>query len=278
MLSFLGGEFVHIKSLFEENGIKLIHVNSEVKSANCERQIRILKSLLFKLCDFAHTLAWTEFVDYVVKRMNNTELSVLGNRTPMQIINDPKQRAQLKWENAQKTLKFYKKQNLTPKFLPHDRVRILLKKTLFGKGHLAPFSDSLYTVAHIEPTIPLSYRLRNDETGNLLDKRYYAQEMSLVSTPQIRDIDDLKPKDVKEKETTEKSPAKQRLEEQNKDLYIASSRLAQSRTLRSGRQTAPEQKEYELKDHRNPKYSRYIDEKEKDQLVKDGVIIDTPDI
>ena len=275
-----GQEFLSIKeSVFERNGIKLIHVNSDVKSACTERQIRILKSLLFKLCDFAHSLAWVEFVDYVVARMNNTELAVLNNRTPMQIINDPKARAQLKWENGQKMLKFYKTQNLSPKFLPHDRVRILLKKTQFGKAHVAAYSDSLYTVAHIKPTIPLSYVLRDDSSGKLLPHHFYEQELSLVSTPQIRDIDDLQqPKGTKEKGLEEKTDTQRRLEEENKELYIAGNRLAQSRTLRSGRQTAPDQLEYELRDRKKPAFVRYISQQQKDQMVKDGIVSDSPDI
>ena len=274
-----GLEFECIKhSVFEANSIKLIHTNSEIKATICERKIRDLKSLLFKLCDFAHSLAWTQFIDYVVTRLNNTKLSVLNDRSPLQIVTDPKARAQLKWENAQKMLKFYKSQNMDPKFLPHDKVRILVRKTLFGKGHLAPFSDSLYTVAHVVPSVPLCYRIRNDETGELLKHKFYSQELSLVSTPQIRDIDDLQPKDAQEKKTAEKSPMQRRLEEENKDLYLDGERLAQSRTLRSGRQTAPAQKEYLLKDRKNPRFERYIDQEERDRLIKNGVLSNPPDI
>ena len=201
---------------------------------------------------------------------------MLNNRTPLQIINDPKARAQLKRENAQKLLKYYKAQDLSPKFLPNDRVRILLKKTTFGKGHIAPYSDKLYSIASVRPTIPLTYRLRNDESGELLNHKFYPEELSYVSTPQIRDIDDLKP--AKEKKGVEQTAAQRRLEEQNKELYIAGERLAQSRTLRSGRQTAPSQKEYELRDRRNPSFLRYIDQKERDQLIKNGLVSNSPSV
>ena len=273
-LTDYGQEFLCIKdSVFAANGVKLMHVTSDKKSYQTERKIRDIKSLLYKLCDFAHSLAWTQFIDYVVTRLNNTKSRVLNNRTPMDIINDPKARSQLKWENAQKLLKFYKTQSLTPVYLPNDKVRILLKKTTFGKGHVAPYSDALYTVAHIYPSVPLTFQLRDDRTGELLPHKFYPQELSLVSTPQIRNIDDLSPKDTKEKKSGEQqTSAQRRLEEENKSLYIAGERLAQSRTLRSGRQTAPTQKEFELRDKNNPKFVRYIDQKEKDQMVKDGIL------
>ena len=57
-----------------------------------------------------------------------------------------------------------------------------------------------------------------------------------------------------------------------RSLYIDQSRLASSRTLRSGRETS-QKKEYVIKDARDPKFVQIVDEAGLEKLKKDERLI-----
>ena len=120
------------------------------------------------------------------------------------------------------------------------------------------------------PSTPLTYVVE-DSSGNTLAHKFYEPEMLLVSPPQIRDIDDLK-EGKKSQEKGEKTPLQQQHEQENKEYYIAGERRPESRTLRSGTQTASKI-EYELRDKKHPRFVRFIDATEKKKLEDDGLLL-----
>ena len=77
-------------------------------------------------------------------------------------------------------LEIYKKRvgiNKKPKFKVGDRVRISKHKQIFTKGYLPNWTNEVFTVHKINPTVPRTYILKDDR-GNILEGGFYEQEIS----------------------------------------------------------------------------------------------------
>lgn len=62
------------------------------------------------------------------------------------------------------------------KFIVGDKVRISKFKRTFAKGYIPNWTNEVFTVHAVLPTIPVSYHLR-DNDGNLVKGSFYGQEM-----------------------------------------------------------------------------------------------------
>ena len=272
-----GREFLLLKpTILDKYGIKLIHVKSEKKSMEIERMIKEITKPLMALMDFCHSLVWIDKLDYIVTRHNTMKLPVLNNRSPLDIINNPRDQADLKLENARKLIAYTKKHPARPRFFRGDRVRTLLRKKLFEKNFTPKWSEEIRVIKNLIPTTPLTYAVAEypSPPGNVLRHHFYEHELQLVSPPQIRSIDDLK-ENKKKEEKESKTPLQQQHEDENRELYIAGTRRPESRSLRSGKETLSKI-EYELRDFKRPKFVRFIDSAEKKQLEDDGILSAPP--
>ena len=72
-----------------------------------------------------------------------------------------------------------------PKFKIGDRVRITKKKTIFDKGFTPNWTDEIFTISEIKPTVPVTYTIK-DEKGELLGGSFYEQELQLSHSTTYR--------------------------------------------------------------------------------------------
>ena len=71
-----------------------------------------------------------------------------------------------------------KERNTIPKFKVGDEVRITRKKKLFEKGYTANWTNKIYTIDKLLPTLPPTYKIKTDR-GDVLEGSFYEQELQL---------------------------------------------------------------------------------------------------
>ena len=257
-----GNEFLVLTEMLREYNIRLVHVDTLIKSSQAERIIQTIQRKLFKILEFEQSLEWIKYIDFVVSSYNNTKIKSLGFRTPQEVINDPKATEAVKRLNAERLLEFYKKNDRPAKYEKGTLVRNILNKKKFQKGYIPRFSSRIRTIASIQPTIPVTYRLR-DADGKLLTRAFYEPEISPVMEPRIKNQKDLltpvdKDKDKDKDKHLPSTPP-------TPHLYVAEEMQTSGRQTRSG-SVSNQKKEYRLKSNRVPDYDRIIDEKELQRL------------
>ena len=63
------------------------------------------------------------------------------------------------------------------KFKAGDRVRISKHKMTFAKGYTPNWTNEIFTVHSVRPTVPVTYLLK-DHTGEVLKGSFYEYEIS----------------------------------------------------------------------------------------------------
>ena len=88
-------------------------------------------------------------------------------------------------ENSDKIWKkLYPKANAQPKcdkIIIGDRVRIPIDKQIFSKGYQQNWSDELYTVIRIEPSMGICLYILENNDKNEIKRKFYLSELNFVS-------------------------------------------------------------------------------------------------
>ena len=63
-----------------------------------------------------------------------------------------------------------------PKFKIGDKVRITKKKKTFEKGYTANWTEEIFTVNKVQPTIPFTYKIK-DTRGEEIQGTFYEEEL-----------------------------------------------------------------------------------------------------
>ena len=93
-------------------------------------------------------------------------------------------------ENRKKVFeKLYGRKKLPPvcRFSKGDKVRLPAKKSVFDKGYKANWTDQLFEVAGVFDDGFVCYYSVKDSTGETLKRKYYAEELNLVSKNVVSD-------------------------------------------------------------------------------------------
>ena len=139
-----------------------------------------------------------------------------------------------------------------------------MNKKKFQKGYIPRFSSRIRTIAFIQPTIPVTYRLR-DADGKLLTRAYYEPEISPLIEPRIKNQKDLLMPAYKDKDEDKAKNKHPPSTPPTPHLYVAEEMQTSGRQTRSG-SVSNQKKEYRIKSNRDPDYDRIIDEKELQRL------------
>ena len=70
-----------------------------------------------------------------------------------------------------------------PKFHVDDQVRISRAKGFFEKGYTANWTEEVYKVVEVQPTLPWTYKLE-DTRGEKVNGTFYEYELQAVATPE----------------------------------------------------------------------------------------------
>ena len=280
-----------LRSYLEAKDIKIIHSTTPIKSTLAEITIRNIQRQCFRYLEYLHSLRWVDIIDVIARKHNSSTHKGLMNYTPDDLISSPVKRERFKFETARDRLKFLKQNSKSPQFMLGQKVRYLLKKTQFSKDYIPAFSQEIATIVKVRPTVPVMYEIAVGDKK--VRRNFYGYQLSGIIEPQITDAADLKKSGEKsgekvgerkkaEDEEEEKRGVKKEEEEEKtrgrtdhegirRSLYIDKEELANSRKLRSGRETS-NVKSYIIKDRRDPRYSRRVNSEELAQLRQDGML------
>lgn len=76
----------------------------------------------------------------------------------------------------------------SPAFSVGDAVRITKYRGVFQRGYTPNWSKEIFFVTKIEPTAPITYRLK-DYAGEIIAGTFYSQELQKVKEPELYDVE-----------------------------------------------------------------------------------------
>ena len=158
-----GGEFYNnvFEKWLSDNDINMYSTYNEGKSVVAERFIRTLKNKLYKHMTATGKSVYSDVLDDVVNKYNNTKHSTIKMK-PIDV-GDNNKRVYIDEHNEKDS-----------RFKVGDRVRISKFKNIFAKGHAPNWSTEIFIVDKINDTVPYTYNLKdlNDEKiiGSFFDK------------------------------------------------------------------------------------------------------------
>lgn len=168
-----GLEFINkpTQELFKKHGIQWFSTENETKAQVVERFNRTLKSKMWKYFTYKKSKKWVHILQDLIHNYNNSFHRSI-KMTPHQ--GSLKQNSKRVYDNLfPQTIKVSK----TSKFKIGDRVRISRKRKDFHKGYSPNFTNELFVISKILPTEPITYRLRDMNSEELIGS-FYEQELS----------------------------------------------------------------------------------------------------
>ena len=189
-----GTEFYNstFKDYLKENGITLYSTQNVEKSSVIERFNRTLKSEMFKQFTIQNNTIYTEILPKIVEEYNNRYHNTV-KMTPKEA--SKKKNESIAYLNSyhsgapQKLKKLY--------FKIGDKVRISKYREIFDKSYKGNWSEELFIINKIQPTVPITYKIK-DLLGEDIKGSFYRQELQKADQEIFR-IEKVLKKDYKNK-------------------------------------------------------------------------------
>lgn len=170
----MGKEFYNslFQKLIKEYDINHYSTYSEMKAAIVERFNRTLKSQMFKMFSKRGTFQWVEILPKLINTYNNKYHRTIGMK-PNQVnkLNEKLVSERIKKQTLPKLEK-----RLPQKFLIGDQVRISKTRHIFSKKYFPNWSNEVFTIYRVQPTVPETYLLK-DKSGEILHGSFYGHEL-----------------------------------------------------------------------------------------------------
>lgn len=160
-----------VQTLLKRYGIKHYSTYSEKKASIVERLNRTLKTHMYRAFSEQGHYRWLTLLPELVKSYNDTVHRTIGMKP-----RDVNEHTVL---NLNKVIKMRKN-----KLKVGDRVRVSKYKMTFAKGYTPNWTNEIFTVHSIQPTVPVTYLLK-DHTGETLAGGFYEQELSKTSVGDV---------------------------------------------------------------------------------------------
>jgi hypothetical protein len=169
-----GKEFFNkdFSNLMKKNKINHYSTYSEKKAAIVERFNRTLKTWMYKKFSERGTYVWYDILPNLIKDYNNKKHRTIGMK-PIQV-NKKNESTVLKRIKTNNKPLLDKKP--AAKFTIGDTVRISKHKQIFTKGYLPNWTNEVFTVHRVQPTVPETYILK-DNKGEILQGGFYGHEL-----------------------------------------------------------------------------------------------------
>ena len=146
--------------------------HNERKSVVAERFIRMLKSKIYKYMTSISKNVYTDKLDDIVNKYNNTYHTTI-KRKPIDVKGNT-------YINTDKEIN-----NKDPKFKVGDRVRISKYKNVFTKGYAPNWSEEVFVIKKVKNTVPWIYVI-NDLNGEEIIGIFYEKELQKTSQEEFR--------------------------------------------------------------------------------------------
>ena len=167
------------KILVEKFGMLIFKLGGDHKASMAERFIRTLKTRIERHFTESGTFRWVDILQSLSEAINNSENRSIG-MAPNEV-ND---------ENREEVFeKLYGQKTLPPicRFSKGDRVRLQSKKSVFDKGYKANWTDQIFVVEKVYNDGRVCFYGVREQNGELLKRKYYTEELNLVSRNDVSD-------------------------------------------------------------------------------------------
>jgi hypothetical protein len=173
-----GKEFYNksLNAVFKKYHINHYSTYSTKKAQMAERVIRTIKNLIWKEFSFRGNYKWTDILQDIVKRYNNTKHhttqykpSAINKKNEKKILRDV--------YSHMKTIDPHKS-----KFKVGDFVRVSKYRQVFSKSYTPNWSNEIFSIKKVQQTVPRTYLLQ-DEDGEPILGGFYAYELQRVKHP-----------------------------------------------------------------------------------------------
>ena len=168
----LGKEFYNSKldDLRKKHNIGIYSTFGNSKSAIVERFNKTLKSKIWQIFTQEQNKNWIDILNDLVQKYNQTKHSAVEFNKPKDMMFDD---IRLKIKEDKRPVK-------KPKFKLNDRVRVSLKKGVFQKAYEGNWSQQIYKICEIIESNPINYKLKDEETNEIIKGSWYEQELQLT--------------------------------------------------------------------------------------------------
>ncbi len=167
------------RSFLDEQHVHLYWTENEEKSCIVERWNRTIKSWMWKYFTLHRTGVYINILPDLIERYNNTYHRSIKT-TPAEA-RKPSNREHVFDALYKSPPRRRRRREKTPKYHVGDRVRISRYKSHFEKGYTANWTEEVYTVVKVQPTLPWSYKLE-DARGEEVIGTFYEREIQ-IATP-----------------------------------------------------------------------------------------------
>ena len=167
-----GKEFLgSFKQFCEQKNTILYQTRNEKKSAFAERNIRSIKSLIYKYLNENHTSSYIDNLRNVVNVINSRVNRVTGF-APKKVT---------KQHTSFLVSLTLNEKIQKPKFSVGETVRIKRNIKTFHRGYQIQFSHEIFRIDKVLILNPPTYRVVSHETSEAIDGRFYEAELTKYS-------------------------------------------------------------------------------------------------
>ena len=172
------------RKLLKQKNVHLYWTENEEKSSVVERWNRTIKSKMWKYFTKNRTGVYLDVLPSIIKKYNSTyhrsiKCSPSDARKPSNYKHVFNALYDVENLNDNTTLR------PPPKFKVGDQVRISKLKKKFEKGYTANWTEEVFTIEKIQPTIPYTYKLK-DTNNKTIQGTFYEPELQLTSQTTFR--------------------------------------------------------------------------------------------
>lgn len=162
----------HVTRLMKKYGINHYSTNSDKKASIIERFNRSLKELMYRKFTEVGNYKWIHILPSLLKEYNGRKHRTIG-MAPIEV---NKRNETVVRRNINKNRQKYKPKDKKIEFKVGDKVRISKYKKIFDKGYLPNWTNEIFTVHSVQPTIPINYKLK-DYRNNVIAGSFYGHEL-----------------------------------------------------------------------------------------------------
>ena len=168
-----------VQALLKRFNVKHYSSYSEKKASIVERFNRTLKTNMYRAFSEQGHYRWLTLLPELVQEYNSSVHRTIGMK-PCQV-DESNERLVLKRIKRNTAPRKVSKKH---RFKAGDRVRVSKYKIIFAKGYTPNWTNEIYTVHRVQPTVPVTYSLK-DHTGEVLEGGFYEQELSKTSVGDV---------------------------------------------------------------------------------------------
>ena len=170
-----GKEFVNkdMTNLLKKHNVHLYWTENEEKSCIVERWNRTIKRMMWKYFTRHQTGIYIDILPEMIKKYNSTyHRSIKCTPTDARKPSNYQHVFDSLYNGKNRRVR----EKQTPKFKIGDKVRITKKKKTFEKGYTTNWTEEIFTVVKVQPTIPFTYKIE-DTRGEEIQGTFCEEEL-----------------------------------------------------------------------------------------------------